>query len=401
MSAPKRTRAPTAHFTPAAHGPLATRWQRDWSSDEEDREHTAAGEAQPKRAEERRERKRRRLQGETSARQEAKREDTEADRARDAKQFIQQARNQNTHRGYTSAWQQFVTWVREVENPNRAAASQLDEEHPSEVDVAQYCRYIVEKKGNTMSSVHGAIAGIADHLRFDITTDYNPCTGKVLKAMISALVPRATPAEQKKQITFEMLMQIGNRTEEAGTATAKRDFCMFQLAYHTFLRASEVVRMKRDEITFGEELLWGETHRVMRVHVNRMCKNDAERKGHERLVLERAPAVKRCMVRQMQQYIDRPRKGNDQTLFPKDKGGEMSRSTPNHRLQHWLEQIGVPDPTLYGFHSLRAGGATDAATAGVHERDIKAHGNWKSEAVRVYIRPSLEDRLAVSRHIGV
>ena len=67
-----------------------------------------------------------------------------------------------------------------------------------------------EAVGNTMSSVHGAIAAIADRLPFVISAEYNPCAGKMLKQMVAVLVPLATPAEQKGELTWEQV--------EAGTA---------------------------------------------------------------------------------------------------------------------------------------------------------------------------------------
>jgi hypothetical protein len=69
----------------------------------------------------------------------------------------------------------------------------------------------------------------------------------------------------------------------------------------------------------------------------------------------------------------------------------MSTETPRGRLKRWLELIGVADSSEYGFHSLRTAGATDAAKAGVSERHIKAHGNWKSDAVRRYMRLDTEN----------
>jgi hypothetical protein len=61
--------------------------------------------------------------------------------------------------------------------------------------------------------------------------------------------------------------------------------------------------MDREDITFTTESVNGAPMLIMRVHVNRMAKNDTKRVGHERLVGERAPNVKFCMVRQMQAYL--------------------------------------------------------------------------------------------------
>ncbi len=60
--------------------------------------------------------------------------------------------------------------------------------------------------------------------------------------------------------------------------------------------------------------------------------------------------------------------------------------------QGWAQEIELQD---IGSHSLRRGGATAAANAGVSVDDIKAHGRWRSDAVEVYIRRSAERRLRV------
>ena len=38
------------------------------------------------------------------------------------------------------------------------------------------------------------------------------------------------------------------------------------------------------------------------------------------------------------------------------------------------------------MHSLRAGGATAAANAGVPDRLFKRHGRWKSESAKEWLR---------------
>jgi len=43
-----------------------------------------------------------------------------------------------------------------------------------------------------------------------------------------------------------------------------------------------------------------------------------------------------------------------------------------------LVQLGY-EPATFGLHSLRVGGATKAANAGVPDRLFKMHGHWKSE----------------------
>ena len=42
----------------------------------------------------------------------------------------------------------------------------------------------------------------------------------------------------------------------------------------------------------------------------------------------------------------------------------------------------VPDPSVYGNHSFRSGGATTAANSGVDERVFQRHGRWKSVSAK-------------------
>ena len=66
-----------------------------------------------------------------------------------------------------------------------------------------------------------------------------------------------------------------------------------------------------------------------------------------------------------------------------------------------IEQLGM-DPKLFGMHSLRAGGATAAANAGVPVRLFKRHGRWRSESAKDgYVKDSVERRLSVSKSLGV
>ena len=54
----------------------------------------------------------------------------------------------------------------------------------------------------------------------------------------------------------------------------------------------------------------------------------------------------------------------------------------------------------YGLHSLRAGGASAAANAGVPDRLFKRHGRWRSETAKDgYLKESLSDLLTVSQSL--
>ncbi len=58
------------------------------------------------------------------------------------------------------------------------------------------------------------------------------------------------------------------------------------------------------------------------------------------------------------------------------------------------------DPKQFGLHSLRAGGASTAANAGVPDRLFKRHGRWKSESAKDgYVKDSVSSRMSVSESL--
>lgn len=316
--------------------------------------------------------------------------------------FIVAHRNANTQATFASGWRQFERWATTIESPLRHQSAAVDTTHPSDVDIASYLQYIGTVRNASTATVTAAVAAIADHIRLDVAPSYNPCASVRVRRMRAVLVPMAKPATKKKEITWAQLQAIHTRCTDTPPSTvaghlARRDSCMFMLAYFTFLRTSEIARMTRADITITRERIDTVDTDILRVHVNRMCKNDAERRGHERIVAAK-PHGHQCLVRQMREYIKLL--PSSTLLFTTKAGTAMSADTPRGRLRHWLTAIGVTNAMDYGFHSIRAGAATDAATAGVEERNIKEHGNWKSDAYRGYIRPSVQTRLTVGAALG-
>ena len=76
----------------------------------------------------------------------------------------------------------------------------------------------------------------------------------------------------------------------------------------------------------------------------------------------------------------------------------LSDNTPCHIVKNRLTEIGI-DSSDYGSHSCRRGGATAAVAANVDIHLVKRHGNWKSDAVYLYVVDSVKARLSVSGDI--
>ena len=141
-------------------------------------------------------------------------------------------------------------------------------------------------------------------------------------------------------------------------------------------------------------------------------KTDQYREGAS-VVIANVESSKICPVLRLRQYIELSEIKLESTerLFraiTKTKSGEVlqrsggiSYTRIRELVLERFQQLGY-DPTQFGMHSFRSGGATLAANAGVPDRLFKRHGRWKSESAKDgYVKDSLESRLQVSRGLGL
>ena len=94
-----------------------------------------------------------------------------------------------------------------------------------------------------------------------------------------------------------------------------------------------------------------------------------------------------------------PAKGSSPAyIIPKKQSNRSSILVPlTHsvfvsQMRKLLAHCGY-DPKAYTGHSFRRGGATWASQMGMLPDDIKAHGDWKSNAYERYIQRSLTDKI--------
>ena len=81
--------------------------------------------------------------------------------------------------------------------------------------------------------------------------------------------------------------------------------------------------------------------------------------------------------------------------------GGLSCTRVRELVLEKLKELGL-DTKQFGLHSLRSGGASAAANAGVPDRWFKRHGRWVSENAKDgYVKDKLEDRLSVTRSLGL
>jgi len=114
-----------------------------------------------------------------------------------------------------------------------------------------------------------------------------------------------------------------------------------------------------------------------------------------------------CPVRAVRQHLDETAglKADSYLFVSKGKGARGAAAVPlSHTslvrgIKMLVRAIGA-DPVMFSGHSLRRGGASFAYDVGIPEVAIQAHGNWRSEAVRVYREWSVAQRLVLPSRLA-
>ena len=85
---------------------------------------------------------------------------------------------------------------------------------------------------------------------------------------------------------------------------------------------------------------------------------------------------------------------------------KLSYSRCREIFKETLQRLSGYDSSVYGLHSLRAGGVTSTVNneteTTISGRLLKLHGRWKTDIVKdMYVKESEHNRLSVSRTLGL
>ena len=174
------------------------------------------------------------------------------------------------------------------------------------------------------------------------------------------------------------------------------------LAFSAFLRYEELAKLRGCDIQFSAE--------SMTVHIT-SSKTDQYRQGASVLVARsRTPT---CPVGILERYFAKAGLSTSSKLrlfrgIVHAKAGDhlraagsLSYTRMRELLLAKLSQLDY-DPKLFSLHSLRSGGASAAANAGVAYRLFKCHGRWRSEAAKDgYVKDSVPSLLSVTQSLDL
>ena len=295
--------------------------------------------------------------------------------------WIEQKRNQNTKASYSTYSKQYLEY---------AASKGFDPK--SEVTLASFMKASLDR-GLSRSTINSSIlSAAADLYRYDDV----PMNRGPLIAQLKKVVKESTPTPTQKK-PLEMV-HIGMMAALVKPHYLHiRDYFMILLMTVCMMRESEAVALLATDVTLDN--IDGAWCLVVLVQ---MSKTDQERAGHTILV---SPSALRltCPLFWYTVY-DQTRAKDSKFLFHQAQGARrnvlegLSASTPCHIVKNRLAEIGI-DASGYGSHSCRRGGATAAVAANVDLHLVKRHGNWKSDAVYLYVVDSVKARLSVSQAI--
>ena len=250
---------------------------------------------------------------------------------------------------------------------------------------------VVEEASNAVSWVHNS-AGLCP-----------PLADLFVKATLEGLQRSlAKPVVKKEPVTVDMLEAIVRDADKSGSLADLRLATACLLGFSGFLRFSELICLRPCDFEVSQEM--------MKIRIEQ-SKTDQLRQGDELVIVRTGNFT--CPVAILERYMKRTGMcWQDQLcLFrpiQKTKSGEKLRQSGKisynclrESFHKKLTVLGLP-PSDFGLHSLRAGGATAAANAGISDRLFKRHGRWQSENAKDgYVKDKMEFRLKVSKSLGL
>lgn len=302
------------------------------------------------------------------------------------------SRADSTTAKYLCAFQRWRAWA---ERHDEVKVYPVEETH-----FALYLQHLAESTGSR-SAVEEAMNAISWVQQ--VAGHKTVASSVLVKTALAGLQRQlAKPKRRKEPITSGMLDKIVQTLGASPSLSDLRLAASSLLAFAAFLRYDEVSKLKCCDVQFTPE--------AMTVHIS-SSKTDQYRQGDSVLIARTGTAT--CPVAMLERYITAAQISSSSKLhlfraITSTKHGErlrpsgsLSYTRMRELLLAKLEQIGY-DKSQFGLHSLRAGGATAAANAGVPDRLFKRHGRWKSETAKDgYIKDSEKALLSVSKSLNL
>ncbi|MFN3649728.1 MAG: site-specific integrase [Armatimonadota bacterium] len=299
-----------------------------------------------------------------------------------ARDYIGQAKAENTLRAYRADWRDFTAWCERAELSALPAAPQTVALYLT--DRAETCKVsTLQRRLSAISQVH-EVAGYG-----------SPTKSSPVRLVWQGIRRAKGVAQQGKApaVTADIRSMVA--ALPAG-ALGVRDRAILLVGFAGAFRRSELVGLDRGDVEL--------TRPGVTVTLRR-SKTDQEGQGRK-LGIPYGSRPDTCPVRALLEWLEVSAIVEGPLFRPLNRHGgilegRLSDKAIARVVKRAAEAAGL-DPTRYSGHSLRAGLATSAATAGVSERAIMQQTGHRSVGmVRRYIREGCLFRENAAASVGL
>ncbi|XP_078352499.1 integrase/recombinase xerD homolog isoform X1 [Oculina patagonica] len=210
------------------------------------------------------------------------------------------------------------------------------------------------------------------------------------------------PKSKKEPVTPEMLKTLVNSkiSDKCPSLSDLKTVALCLIGYAGFFRFSELCAIRACDIKFFPT--------YVSIFLE-SSKTDQFRDGAW-IAIARSDQ-ETCPVKALEQYIAAAKIDlcEDLPLFralssPRSTSTVRRQGLSYTRAREIVKDAfkDITDVSCISLHSLRAGGATAAANAGIVDRLFKRHGRWQSENAKDgYVKDNFESLLSVSKSLGI
>lgn len=298
------------------------------------------------------------------------------------RELVQRSWAPATLRAYESAWANFAAWC--------WATRRVEALEATEVDVADYLAYHVQA-GLSAAYMSRNLAGITHG--FEISSRPSPTRHPLVKRTLAGARRQVgTAPKQAAPLRLDELRKIvaamaivNNRAP--GHPIVRRDRALLLIGWAGALRASELVGLHVDDITFTGDVVDGSGGAIVRLT---RSKTDQQARGRS-VAIPYSTHIGSCPARAVQLLARERRTG---PLFRHiDRHGHLkgrlSADTVSTIVQRHVTSILGHDPGLYSGHSLRAGFVTEMRARQVPPHLImRQTGHRDARMLTTYDRPT-------------
>ena len=264
-------------------------------------------------------------------------------------------------------------------------------------------RFLQSHSSSATVSAHATLKWLHSFTSINV---HNPFDHPICRNLLETIKRSHSSPIKKLPVSPRIIQKIVDKYGQKDASLADlRLACICSIGYSVLLRYNELSNIRVHHIEMHEGYI--------KILIPQ-SKTDVYREGN--YIFIKRPANQYCPVSVLERYIQVAEidPGSNLHLFRPIRwfksiegyklcGSKLSYTRCREIFKQCLDSIGY-DSSLYGLHSLRAGGATAAVAnnPNLSERMLKLNGRWKSSTAKdMYIQEDITKRLEITNYMGL